>query len=373
MEPSGRDVVSEFSAARAVVDPTNPEKWLNAANQPYIQALEELGNSLAAMPPRIDPKEPTHEQARGRALKALEAAKAANHTLGATIPNSTSGIDVNLKALLSEPISYAERVINAVPLVPPPPPPPDMTIPIRRQVNNSASALCASAEPIRGKYPFNVASAQEVSVPELNSLFAPATGAYARFGQVPDVSKVYVRQGRAWTANPQFPGEFNQPFLQELNEWGELSEFLYADGTGNPHFDYNLTLDGTGNLPFDLDIDGHVLHYKPKKGPVVTKLVWPPATSATTRLILKAGMQLPVQSSGVWSLMHLLQAADRQQGNLFVYSTLQFAGGNKVPLQDSKGNPVTIQIRIDSPAAVMFNRGYFSKLRCDNFAGWALR
>jgi len=71
--------------------------------------------------------------------------------------------------------------------------------------------------------------------------------------------------------------------------------------------------------------------------------------------------------------MHLLQAADKQQGNLFVYSTLQFAGGNKVPLQDSKGNPVTIQIRIDSPAAVMFNRGYFSKLRCDNFAGWALR
>ena len=372
-EPSGRDVVREFSAARAVVDATNSEKWLNAANQPYIQALEELGNSLAAMPPKIDPKEPIHQQARDRALKALEAAKAANHTLGATIPNSTSGIDVNLKALLSEPITYAERVITAVPLVPPPPPPPDMTIPIRRQVNSSASALCASAEPIRAKYPFNVASTQEISIQELNSLFAPATGAYARFGQVPDVSKVYIRQGRAWTANTQFPGEFNQPFLQELNAWGELSEFLYADGTGNPHFDYNLTLDGTGNLPFDLEIDGHVLHYKPKKGPVITKLVWPPATSATTRLTVKAGMQLPVQSSGVWSLMHLLQAADKQQGNLFVYSTLQFAGGNKVPLQDSKGNPVTIQIRIDSPAAVMFNRGYFSKLRCDNFAGWALR
>jgi type VI secretion system protein ImpL len=371
--PSGRDVVREFSSARAVVDPANPEKWLNAANQPYIQALEELGNSLAAMPPRIDPKEPTHQQARDRALKALEAAKAADHALGATIPNSTSGIDVNLKALLLEPISYAERVITAVPLVPPPPPPPDMTVPIRRQVNNSASALCSSAEPVQGKYPFNATSTQEVTIQEMNGMFAPATGAYARFAQVPDVSKAYVRQGRAWTANPQFPGDFNQPFLQELNAWGEVSDFLYADGTGNPHFDYSLYLDGTGNLPFDLEIDGHILHYKPKKGPVVARLVWPPTTNAPTRLTLKAGMQLPVQSSGLWSLLHLLQAADKQQGNLFVYSTLQFAGGNKVPLQDGKGHPVTIQIRIDSPAAAMFNRGYFSRLRCDNFAGWALR
>jgi type VI secretion system protein ImpL len=372
-EPSGRDVVREFGAVRAVVDPTNSEKWLNTANQPYIQALEELGNSLAVMPSRIDPKEPAHQQARDRAVKALEAAKAANHTLGATIPNSTSGIDVNLKALLLEPISYAERVITAVPMVPPPPPPPDMTIPIRRQVNNSANALCSSAEPVRGKYPFNATSTQEVTIQEMNGMFAPASGAYARFAQVPDVSKAYVRQGRAWTANPQFPGDFNQPFLQELNAWGEVSDFLYADGTGNPHFDYSLTLDGTGNLPFDLEIDGHVLHYKPKKGPVVARLVWPPTTNAPTRLTLKAGMQLPVQSSGLWSLLHLLQAADKQQGNLFVYSTLQFAGGNKVPLQDGKGHPVTIQIRIDSPAAAIFNRGYFSKLRCDNFAGWALR
>jgi hypothetical protein len=355
------------------VDPASPDKWLNSANQPYVLALEELGNSIAALPPRIDPKEPAHQQARDRAQKALDAAKAANHALGAIIPNPASGVDVDLKALLLEPIAYSERIIQMVPMVPPPPPPPDQTIPIRKQVNNSAAALCASGEAIRGKFPFNSASTQEVTIQELNNMFAPATGAYARFAQVPDVSKAYMRQGRGWIPNPQFPGDFNQPFIQELNSWADFSETLYADGTGNPHFDYNLSLDGTGNVPFDLEIDGHVLHYKPKKGAVSAHLVWPPVTNGLTRLTLKAGMQFPVQSSGLWSLLHLLQAADRQEGGVFVYSTLQFAGGNKVPLRDGKGNPVTIQIRIDSPAAPIFTRGYFSKLRCDNFAGWALR
>jgi type VI secretion system protein ImpL len=368
--PSGKDVVREFGPVRAVVDPANSEKWLNSANQPYVQALAELGNSLGAMPARIDPKEPMHQQARDRAIKALEAAKAADHALGSTIPNTTSGVDVNLKALLLEPITHAEKVIRMVPLAPPPP---DLTIPIRAQVNKSANSLCASAEAMRSKYPFNAAATQEVTIQDLNGMFAPGAGAYARFSQLPEVSKTYLRQGKAWVPNPSFPGDFSQPFLQELNGWSDFSEALYADGSGNPHFDYTLTLDGTGNVPFELEIDGHVLHYKPKKGPVVARLVWPPTTNAPTRLNLKAGMQLPFQSSGLWSVFHLLQAADRQEGNVFVYSTVQFAGGNKVPLQDGKGNPVTIQLRIDSTASPVFGRGYFGKLRCDNFAGWAVR
>jgi type VI protein secretion system component VasK len=371
--PSAKSVMIAFAPAHAVVDPANPEKWLNPNNQGYVQALEELGNSLAGMPARIDTKEPADQQAVERANKALQAAIAAHHSLGALLPNTSSQVDVELKALLEEPINHAGRVIKAVPIKPPPPPPPDTTIPIRRQVNTAAKSLCASVEGIRSKYPFNALATQEVTIQDLNQIFAPGTGAFAQFAQSPDVSKVYLRQGRAWVPNPSFPGEFSQTFLQELNGFSEFSDALYADGAGNPHFDYTLTLDGTGKVPAELEVDGHVIRYNPKKGAVSVRLVWPPATNAPTRLTVRAAMPLPLPSSGLWSLFHLLQAADKQQGNVFIYSTVQLAAGSKVPLQDSKGNPVTIQIRIDSPAANAFGRGYFGRLRCENLAGWALR
>jgi type VI protein secretion system component VasK len=123
-----------------------------------------------------------------------------------------------------------------------------------------------------------------------------------------------------------------------------------------------------------LDVDGHVLVYNPKKGAATARLVWPPVTNAPTRLTIKAGQTLTNQYSGLWSLFRLLDTADKQEGGLFVFSTIQISnGGNRNTLQDNKGNPVTVQIRVDSPAAAAFTKRYFGKLRCENFAGWALR
>jgi len=97
-------------------------------------------------------------------------------------------------------------------------------------------------------------------------------------------------------------------------------------------------------------------------------------TNAPTRLTIKAGQTLTNQYPGLWSLFRLLDTADKQEGGLFVFSTIQISnGGNRNTLQDNKGNPVTVQIRVDTPASAAFTKGYFGKLRCENFAGWALR
>ena len=368
------DVVHAFDALRVVTDPANREKWLNSNNQPYMQALDELGNAVSMMPARIDPKDQANQQAVDRANKALEAAIAAHHALGAMIPNTASGVDVDVKALLLEPITYAGRIIKGTPLLPPPPPPPDLTIPIRAGVNASAKNLCASVDGLRTKYPFNSGTSQEASLQELAAVFAPPNGSLLQFSQSSDVSKAYLRQGHAWAQNPSFPGTFSPSFLTSLNELSSFGDAVYADGTPNPHFDYTITLGGTGHAVVELDVDGHVLVYNPKKGPATARLVWPPVTNSPTRLTIKAGQALTNQYSGLWSLFRLLDTADKQEGGLFVFSTIQISnGGNRNTLQDNKGNPVTVQIRVDSPAASAFSKGYFGKLRCENFAGWALR
>jgi type VI secretion system protein ImpL len=367
---NANDVTHAFEPLRVVTDPANREKWLNSNNQAYVQALDDLGNALATMPARIDPRDPANQQAVDHANKALDAATAAHHALGAMIPNTSSGVDVDLKALLLEPITYAGRVIKGTPMAPPPP---DLTVPIRAHVNQAAQSLCTSVEGLRTKYPFSATSTQEATIQDVGSVFAPTTGTLSQFVQSPDVSKAYVRQGHAWAQNPAFPGTSSQSFLTSLNDLSAFEDAVYGDGTGNPHFDYTLTLDGTGHVPFELDVDGHTIVYNPKKGPVSARLVWPPTTSAPTHMTIRAGQPINLQYSGLWGLFHLLQTADKQEGGLYVFSTIQLANGNKNALQDNKGHPVTVQVRVDSVAANAFGKGYFGKLRCENFTGWALR
>lgn len=371
---SANDVIHAFEPASAVADPAHGDKWINGANGPYVQALQELGSSLGALPPKNDPKDPASQQAFDRANKALAAANSAYNTLGAMIPNTSSGVDLDLKALLKEPITYAGRVIAAIPA---PPPPPDLTIPIRRHVNQSAKDLCNSINELGTKYPFDPTAppTQEATLQDIASVFAPQVGTLAQFAQSPDVQQAYQHQGQVWIPNPSFPGEFSKPFLASLNALSAFQSAVYPDATGTPHFDYTITLDGTGHFSYELNVDGHTLGYGEKKAHSVQRLVWPPTTNQPTSLNIKASQDFNLGESGPWSVFRLLQEADKQEGGMFVFSNIHLAkdNGSQNPLQDSHHRPVQAQIHIDSSAPNVFGKGYFAKLRCENFAGWALK
>jgi len=368
--PGANDIVQAFLPSRALVDPANREKWINSANGPYVQALQDLGSSLSGLPAKNDLKDPASQQAMDRANKALVAATNAYNALGAMIPNSSSGVDLDLKALLKEPITFAGRVIGSVPI---PPPPPDMMIPIRKSVNQSAKTLCDSLDALRTKYPFNSNGTQEASLQDIASVFAPQVGTLAQFAQSHDVQNVYQHQGSSWVPNPAIQGEFSQSFLSTLNSLSGFQTALYPDPAGNPHFDYTVTLDGTGHLTFNLNVDGHALSFGHKKAITSARLVWPPTTNQPTSLDVRAGQPLQIQETGPWGLFRLLQLADKQEGSLFVFSTIRLSNGNQNPLLDGHGKPVQVQIHIDSAAANAFSKGYLGKLRCENFTGWALR
>ena len=76
------------------------------------------------------------------------------------------------------------------------------------------------------------------------------------------------------------------------------------------------------------------------------------------------------QFTGPWSLFHLLQMADTQNGGTFVFQTVQFGHGLN-PLVNEHGQPGTIQIHVTSSAGNPLARGYFSRLRCAD--SWALQ
>jgi type VI protein secretion system component VasK len=321
-----------------------------------------------------------------QAQTAVAAADSALHSLAASFPNTPSGVDVDLKKLLQEPIDFARRTVAAIDKVktppapgvgPPLPPPPDPTVAVKQkktinQVNTSALALCSAIDSLQKKFPFDANSMTEATLDDLNQVFQPGTGAYSLFSTSPDVSKAYNHTGRTWAAKPEFQANFSQPFLFTLNTLGEVEDELYGGGSPNPHIDLTLTVDGTGKIPFELDIDGHVVKFTPGKSTPPLKLVWPPITNVPARLIFKSGAKggnMPAQFAGLWGLFHLLQAADDQSGNVFTFRNVQFAH-SLIPLTNEKGVPGTIQIRVDSAASNIFSRGYLAKTRCSE--AWAL-
>ena len=353
---SAPTVAGAFDPVHTMVDPGNPNKWLNEKNLPYMKALGDLSDALQTLPAQVHNDVPLETQELQGAKTALLAADSALHSLAANFPNTSSGVDVDLESLLREPLDRARRMVSSVVVVkeaavvpggPPPPPPVDPGAALRvkaaiRQVNVSALGLCSTASALQRKFPFDSTSTTDVSLDEVNGLLQPGTGVYSQFADSPDVSRTFNHAGRLWQAKPDFPANYSQPFVGTLNSMGEAEDEMYGGGSATPHLDLTLTVDGTGKLPFELDVDGHTIKFVPGKPTPPVRLVWPPVTGAPTRLVLRAGAKgggvLPAQYPGVWGLFHLLQAADDQSGNVYTFSSVRFAN-SLMPLTNDKGGP----------------------------------
>jgi len=377
-------VFGEFAPVRAMVDPGSPNSWLNEKNQPYINAVAELGTFIEALPPQVHGDQPMEMQTLQSAKDAVPKAYGELQKLAGNFPNTTSGIDIDLKSLLREPIDQAKRVVYSVRVLPatvkgtdvaPKPLPPDLgkekkirdTI---AQVNSAAQSLCNSIAAVQHKYPFDATSSVDATTDDLNQILQPAVGAYARFSTLPVVSATYSHTGRAWSAKPEFPATASEQFLDTLSNLAAAQDALYGSGSLKPHFEFTVSLDGTGKIPFELDLDGHKMTFnpeKPKKTSPPEHFVWPPLTSTPTRISWK-GTQIP--QSGSWGFFRVLQIADDQTGTLFTYRNTSIGHGI-VPLTNDKGVAGTIQIRIDSAGVDLFGRGYFARLGCTET--WALQ
>jgi type VI protein secretion system component VasK len=387
---SAPTVAGAFDPVHTMVDPGDPNKWLNEKNQPYMKALGDLGAALQALPSTVHVDVLLETQALTQAQTTLLAADSALHSLAANFPNTSSGVDVDLENLLREPIDQARRTVSSVSVVRPPAiiaggpavpgvpstaPDPKAALKVKAtiaQVNVSAVSLCSAASVLQRKFPFDATSTTDVSLDELNGLLQPGPGVYSEFANSPDVSKTFNHTGRLWAAK-DFPATYSQTFMTTLNNFGQAEDEMYGGGSVMPHVDLTLTVDGTGKIPFEVDVDGHTIKFKPGKTTPPVRLVWPPVTSAATRLVLETGGKNPggtAQYPGVWGLFHLLQAADDQNGNVFTFRSVRFANSLN-PLTNEKGGPATVQIRIDSAASDLFGKGYFARLRCSDT--WALK
>jgi type VI protein secretion system component VasK len=175
---------------------------------------------------------------------------------------------------------------------------------------------------------------------------------------------VLALQGKTWVQGPDAGQRFSPQLINALTEFSNISEALFPDGGSQPHLDYRISLDETAKVPFDLEVDGHKIVYTGKPTKAIP-LSWPSASASSATLTVRSkGLNLPNHHEGMWGLFHVLHAADGQPTpGVFTFSRFELNGSN-VPLQDDKGRAFSLEIHVDSSAAALFSRGYFSKLQC---------
>jgi type VI secretion system protein ImpL len=344
------EVKQIFQPVQNTVAPGARDKWLNETNREYLTSLATLSDALEGLSSHTDP---AADQARyDRARQAKEVAWAAVKKLEQTFNNSSQQVDVALQRLLEEPIAGVRL----------PDPPVDV---LKAKANAAAREFCSSFERLRKKYPFTPDSSDEASVEDLTRMFAPRTGEFWHFVQRDPFNGILLLQGKTWMQDPVAGQRLSPQFMNAVNDFSSLSDALFPDGGTQPHVDYRISLDETAKVPFDLDVDGHRIAFSGKPTKAIP-LTWPPATSsALAALAFKSqGLNTRYQKEGVWGVFRVLNTADgHPTPGVFTFSRLEL-GGTNIPLLDHKGKPFSLEIRVDSSAAALFGRGYFSRFQC---------
>jgi type VI secretion system protein ImpL len=216
-------VTSPFLPVQAVEPPGPPDKLPDQfvlSNKDYVLALSKLQTDIGAL-----------AQNSGDLVlnkQAMDSATAARDTVtkiivGAPIDQKFHNENL-VSGLLRQPITNAEAMLTRGP---------------KDVLNGAAASLCAQLAQLGGKYPFNPTSVQELSVDQLNSIFAPKTGVLWTFYDK-SLAQYLSKQGSRYVETPVPNLKLSAAFVSFFNRAATFSEALYPGGSLPPKFAYSL-------------------------------------------------------------------------------------------------------------------------------------
>jgi type VI secretion system protein ImpL len=349
------DIGKDFQPVRATVDPSNSQSWLNGKNGPYITALGELAAAMGPLVPRansaVDP------QAYVTAHAAVSKAWANVQQLEADFNNTPDGIDLDLRTLVEAPIKRADDLIPREPG--------------REEANAGARNLCAKFERLRRKYPFNPNTADEVSIDELKTYFAPVIGELAQFTKRAPFDKLLTKSGSTWTQTPGTQPALAQQFVVAFNALAQLSDALFPGGSAEPKVAYTILVTSPSRKiqAIRVTVDGHSTPIDN----VREQFLWPSTggQSGARVDITVSGVSIPIVPPylGPWGIFRMLQNADSNSSTTYVFSKIRQGtrdrGGVSEPLVDADGKSIEVDVQVETQVGPnVFAKDYFSGLKC---------
>lgn len=304
---SDPQIKSIFQPTQAFVDPNARDKFIGAGNnQGYITALGALAGAI--------------DQATAAPGPPEQVFAAVAMPLGA-VNNQVQQVQ---QAFNIDPQGHLEqRVIELLKqpydCIKPPP--------VGADVNGAGGGACTAIKSLLGKYPFAANSNAMASLPEVDAVFAPDTGALAN----PKLKTAIVQQGAQYVAAPTAPGPVNPAFLRYYNHAAKITSTLYPTGQKPASFTFNLRfVPGGGVTSATFVVDGQRIN----AGATSQQFTWNGINAQSASLVADNVTAPPY--SGTWSVFQLVRDAH----------ITKTAGGYR--LDYSINNAITIQGRAAS-------------------------
>jgi type VI secretion system protein ImpL len=278
-----QQISDSFQPSQTVVPDGPPNQYILSGNQSYVTGLDKVKSQVKSL--ADSPTGAGDVNLVNQTLSAAGEADTAVDQLAQKFNvDPTFHIETVAQALLKQPIEHARAVVSAGPKV---------------DAIAGGQKLCSQLGPLTVKFPFNPNSSDDVSLDQLNIIFAPGTGTlWTTYKDKWD--KYLQKQGSRYVASNGGNVKITDAFSAFFNRATALSDALYPNGSPTPHVRYSLRQTSTNIDGLALKIGSETLTGTGQE----KNLIWTGASED----ILQAAKDLPLRStlSGPWAIFHLI-------------------------------------------------------------------
>ena len=325
------NMANSFQPVQALAKDSSDQVLIAGANQPYMEKLLALQNSVntVALSPASQPD----------TAPALATAAAARNTVGSISQgfriDIDGHVDATVKNLLEEPITDAERALGKV---------------LPGALNGAGKIFCDQYNALANKYPF-AAGPIEATLQDIAAVFQPGTGALWMFYDA-NLKTILSRQGSQFVMNPSAPMHVSGLFISFMNRAAGISEALYPTGSPPPHFTYTLRqLPSKGIEQLSLTIDDQTLAGEGQS----KQFTWTGNPSSSAKGTYSTSNSLFASGQGLWAPFHLMDDAKLVLGPTPELDWPLEIGQSHRPQTLPDGTPMVIRYELSS-GVQMFRR-----------------
>lgn len=346
-----QEIKSAFQPVQHVTPPGCPDRYIDSANQNYMNALVALQASLEQVVRARDPNDPSVNATLQEASRAKTAARqvAQNFRI-----DKEGHVEQMVQKLMEDPIAYVEALLGRLGPA---------------QINGDARRFCAEFSGVVNKYPFNTASQADASLDEINNVFRPGNGTLWVFYEQ-TLKKYMTKQGSQYVSSGESGIRMTPQFLRFFNRATAFSDALYRNGASqDPQLSYTLrAMPAEGIQGLTLTLDGQTLKSTGAGGQQAS-FQWPGLRAREARLAGSlGGPEFGFLSyNGLWAVFRFFGDADRWQasGSGYNFEWVPRQGQSGQPMTLSSGKPLTVRYFLDmGTTAPIFQKNYLSGFQC---------
>jgi type VI secretion system protein ImpL len=344
-----------FQPAQVVFRSPNRQRLIDEVNTKYVAALSDLQGSMTALAQQSNPQ--SNVELNNRANEKAQAALREAKQLSMKFDSSPESVGETVATFLEAPIRATSPLIVS-----------DFEKAAKGKVDGGLRDFCAKLQKILRKYPFSSQATQEVSLEELQAIFAPTGGAFWGFHRE-FTAKLLEQHGRQWLPKPDAETKLNDRFLVFFNRMARVSNALFQPDGEVPRMQYKLSLlPGSGYQSIKGSVDDQEFTS------TVRQYTWPAAPGQKRGVDLRvtpAGTNATVpfdRHEGFWGLFRWMQGAEDHTGGPSVFGFVNQAratpGSQPQPILE---NGAAIRIQVDEfPGSIenVFDRDFFTGIDC---------